>query len=163
MRSHRPRREIHASRFTSWSALTRRVDWRLAHDEDLVASGTSRLRSLWGATTSTRGRPSLEEAAGRHEREATRSETHDEPFDIDGSRVERRAHINGARSEVVEELYVTEETCKLFSAMTVKIVSSSKSFLEATRSCAVVFWSAMVAQCSEWPRIGLVASSVKSQ
>ena len=35
--------QIFACVLASWSALTRRVDWRLAHDEDLVASATCRL------------------------------------------------------------------------------------------------------------------------
>ena len=35
--------QILACVLTSWSALTRRVDWRLAHDEDLDVSGTCRL------------------------------------------------------------------------------------------------------------------------
>ena len=47
MRSHWLRREIHAQILacvlTSWYALTRQVDWQLAHDEDWVASGTCRL------------------------------------------------------------------------------------------------------------------------
>ena len=51
-------------------------------------------RYLVGAATSTRGRPSLEEGAGRHERERRADETsgreaHDEPVDDDGLRVQR--------------------------------------------------------------------------
>ena len=47
-----------------------------------------------GATASARGRPSLEKGAGRHERErradeTSGRETHDEPVDNDGLRVQR--------------------------------------------------------------------------
>ena len=45
-------------------------------------------------------------------------ETYDEPVDNDGLRVQRRAHSIGAgkRSDELEfeELFVTEENCKLF-------------------------------------------------
>ena len=57
---------------------------------------------LVGAATSTRSRLSLEEGAGRHERERRAHQTsgreaHDEPVDNDGLRVQRRAHSIGAR------------------------------------------------------------------
>ena len=58
-----------------------------------------------GAAASARRRPSLEEGAGRHERErradeTSRREAQDEPVDDDGLRVQRMAHIVGARSAV---------------------------------------------------------------
>ena len=62
--------EIDACRL--WSALTRRVDWPLAREKDLIASGTC-----------ASARPPLEgNSSGR--------ETHDESVDNDGSRVHRR-------------------------------------------------------------------------
>ena len=57
---------------------------------------------LLGAATSTRRRFSLEEGAGRHERERRAHQnsgrvTHDETVGNDGLRVQRRAHSIGAR------------------------------------------------------------------
>ena len=65
----------------------------------MVASGTCRL------ATSARGRPSLEEGAGRHERERRALQTsgratHDEPVDDDGLRVQRWANLVSAASAV---------------------------------------------------------------
>ena len=60
---------------------------------------------LVGATAKARGRPSLEEGDGRHERERRAHQTsgreeHDEPIDNEGLRVQRWAHSTGARSAV---------------------------------------------------------------
>ena len=100
-------------------------------------------------------RPSLEGGAGRHERQrrahqTSGRETHDELDDNDGLRVQRTADIVGARGE-----------------MTITIVFSSTALQQevfgSTRSRAVVLWSAMVAQRSEWPRVGLVACRSSSR
>ena len=77
--------QILACVLTWWYALTRRVDWRLAHDEDLVAFGVFRLTNC-GCNSECKRRPSLEEGAGRHERErradeTSGRETHDELVD----------------------------------------------------------------------------------
>ena len=87
---------------------------------------------LVGTATSTAGRPSLEEGeegTGRHECEwrthqISGRETHDEPVDNDGLRVQRWAHIVGARV-----------------SMTIDIVFSSMVF-----SAARFFESSGVAQ-----------------
>ena len=57
------------------------------------------------AATSARGRPSLEEGAGRHERQRRAEETsgreaHDEPVDNDGLQVQRWANFVSAESAV---------------------------------------------------------------
>ena len=129
MRSHWLGCEIHACRFlafvlTSWSALTCRVSWRLAHDEDLVASGTYRF-VICGQQRVQEGELRLKIGPGRHERERRAHQTsgrgtHDGPVGNDRvARSEEGAqHWRQKCSDElkVEEPCVTEENCKLFSA-----------------------------------------------
>ena len=63
-----PCSQIAACVLTSWFAVTRRVDWQLAHDEDWSLLGRAD-SFLAGAAARTRRISSPEEGAGRHERE----------------------------------------------------------------------------------------------
>ena len=105
------------------------MDWQLAHDEDLVASGTYRLATCGCNSECKRETSSLEEGAGPHERERRAHQTsgreaHDEPV---VTRSEEGAqHWCRKRSDEleVEELYVAEENCQLFFERRSKLFSA---------------------------------------
>ena len=141
--------KILACVLTSWSALTRRVDWRLVGLDVALARADS---SSVGATSAS------EERAVRHERERHADKTfgreaHDEPVDDHRLRVQRWANLVGAASAVTDcfhdeqivfsgrDLH-TWRGCGIFQCLSRFGLQPDVS--GSTRSGAGVFWSAMV-------------------